>query len=99
MLLLCLQFFVLWEESHIFVFASFAVQYNRREAKSREIQKRTEEIPRTLEDDEWRVLVKGLNEFRKQIINDDGPVEVINELLIKIIDTPTKKIKVMEVSR
>ena len=50
-----------------------------------------------LEDDEWRVLVKGLNEFRKQIIDDDGPVEVINELLIKIIDAPTKKIKVMEV--
>ena len=52
-----------------------------------------------LEDDEWRVLVKGLNEFRKQIIDDDGPVEVVNELLIKIIDAPTKKIKVMEVSR
>ena len=50
-----------------------------------------------LEDDEWRVLVKGLNEFRKQIINDDGPVEIVNELLIKIIDAPTKKIKVMEV--
>ena len=50
-----------------------------------------------LEGDEWRVLVKGLNEFRKQIIDDDGPVEVINELLIKIIDAPTKKIKVMEV--
>ena len=50
-----------------------------------------------LEDNEWRVLVKELNEFRKQIIDDDGPVEVINELLIKIIDAPTKKIKVMEV--
>ena len=50
-----------------------------------------------LEDDEWRVLVKGLNEFRKQIIDDDGPVEVVNELLIKIIDAPTNKIKVMEV--
>ena len=33
-----------------------------------------------LEDDEWRVLVKGLNEFRKQIIDDDGPVEVVNEV-------------------
>lgn len=49
-----------------------------------------------MEDDEWRVLVKGLNEFRKQIINDDGPVEIVNDLLIKIIDAPTKKIKVME---
>ncbi len=49
-----------------------------------------------LKDDEWKALVKGLNEFRKQIIDDDGPVEVINELLIKIIDAPTKKIKVVE---
>ena len=52
-----------------------------------------------LEDDEWRVLVKGLNEYRKQVIDDDGPVEIVNELLIKIIGAPTKKIKVMEVSR
>ena len=28
-----------------------------------------------LEDDEWRVLVKGLNEFRKQII--DAPTKKI----------------------
>ena len=52
-----------------------------------------------LEDDEWRVLVKGLNEYRKQVIDDDGPVEIVNELLIKIIGAPTKKIKVLEVSR
>ena len=51
-----------------------------------------------LDDFEWRVLVKGFNEFRKQAIDNDGPVEVINELLIKIIDAPTKKIKVMEVN-
>jgi len=46
-------------------------------------------------DFEWRVLVKGINEFRKQVIDEDGCVEVVNELLIKLIDAPTKKIKVM----
>ena len=48
-----------------------------------------------LTDYEWRVLVKGINEYRKQVIDEDGCVEVVNELLIKLIDAPTKKIKVM----
>ena len=49
-----------------------------------------------LSDFEWRVLVKGINEFRKQVIDEDGCVEAVNELLIKLINAPTKKIKVME---
>lgn len=52
-----------------------------------------------LDDFEWRAPVKGINEYRKQVIDEDGCVEVVNELLIKIIDAPTKKIKVMEVSK
>jgi hypothetical protein len=52
-----------------------------------------------LDDFEWRALVKGINEYRKQIIDEDGCVEVVNELLIKIIDAPTKKIKIMEESK
>ena len=52
-----------------------------------------------LDDLESRALVKGINEYRKQVIDEDGCVEVVNELLIKIIDAPTKKFKVMEVSK
>ena len=48
-----------------------------------------------LERFEWRVLVKGINEFRKQVIDEDGCVEAVNELLIKLIDAPTKKIRVI----
>ncbi len=51
------------------------------------------------DDFEWRALVNGINEYRKQVIDEDGCVEVVNELLIKIIDAPTKKIKVLEVSK
>ena len=51
------------------------------------------------DDFEWRALVKGINDYRKQVIDEDGCIEVVNELLIKIIDAPTKKIKVMEVSK
>ena len=52
-----------------------------------------------LDDFEWRALVKGINEYRKQVIDEDGSVEVVNELLLKIIDAPTKRIKMMEVSK
>ena len=52
-----------------------------------------------LDDFEWQALVKGINEYRKQIIDEDGCVEVVNELLIKIIDAPTKNIKIMEESK
>ena len=52
-----------------------------------------------LDDFELRALAKGIIEYRKQVIDEDGCVEVINELLLKIIDAPTRKIKVMEGSK
>ena len=52
-----------------------------------------------LDDFEWRALVKGINEYRKQVIDEDGCVEVVNDLPIKIIGASAKKIKVMEVSK
>ena len=52
-----------------------------------------------LDDFEWRALVKGINEYRKQVIDEDGCVEVVNELLVKILDAPTKRIKILEVSK
>ena len=51
------------------------------------------------DDFEWRALIKGINEYRKQVIDEDGCVEVVNELMLKIIDAPTKKIKVLEVQK
>ena len=52
-----------------------------------------------LDDFEWRALIKGINEYRKQVIDENGCGEVVNELLLKIIKAATKKIKVMEVSK
>lgn len=52
-----------------------------------------------LDDFEWRALIKGVNEYRKQVIDEHGCVEVVNELLQKIIKAPTKRIKIMEVSK
>ena len=52
-----------------------------------------------LDDFEWRALIKGINEYRKQVIDENGCVEVANELLVKIVIAPTKRIKVQEVSK
>ena len=52
-----------------------------------------------LDDFEWRALIKGINEYRKQVIDKNGCFEVVNELLLKIINAPIKKIKIMEVSK
>ena len=54
-----------------------------------------------LDDFEWRALIKGINEYRKQVIDENGCgcVEVVNELLLKIVKAPTKRIRFMEVSK
>ena len=52
-----------------------------------------------LDNFEWRVLIKGLNVYRNKIIDENGCFEVVSELLVKIINAPTKKIKMMEESK
>ena len=52
-----------------------------------------------LDDSERKMLVKGINEYRKQVIDENGCIEVVYELLLKIIDAPTKKVKVLEGSK
>ena len=52
-----------------------------------------------LDDFEWSALIKGVNEYRKQVIDENGCVEVVNELLLKIVKAPAKRIKIMEVSK
>ena len=42
-------------------------------------------------DYEQRLMVKGLNEFRNDLIREGKPTEDINTLLLKVIDTPVKK--------
>jgi len=47
-----------------------------------------------LDDFEYRLLVGCVNKARTMFINEDKPVEDVSALLIKIIDAPTKKIKI-----
>ena len=47
----------------------------------------------TLDEFEQRLIVSGLMDFRNDLLKDDKPTEDINDLILKVIDAPTKKEK------
>ena len=52
-----------------------------------------EKVVVTMEDYEQRLAVKGLMEFRTDLLDEDMPTEDLDELILKIIDAPTRKEK------
>lgn len=42
-------------------------------------------------DYEQRVMVNGLMNFRNDLIAENKPVEDVNELIVRVIDAPSKK--------
>lgn len=52
-----------------------------------------EKVVVTMEDYEQRLAVKGLMEFRTDLLEEDMPTEDLDELILKIIDAPTRKEK------
>ena len=40
---------------------------------------------------EYGIVVNALNEFRNKILSEERETEAIEELLLKILDTPQKK--------
>lgn len=47
----------------------------------------------TLDEFEQRLMVSGLMGFRNNLLKDEKPTEDINDLILKVIDAPTKKEK------
>lgn len=44
-----------------------------------------------VDDFEHDLLINGMNEFRNELLEADKPTEDVDDLLLKIIDAPTKK--------
>ena len=86
-------------QTHIFVFCRFALQYRRREGENAMKSKKQEKRYLALDYYEWKELVNGINQYRKQVIDEGGYVDFINEILLKLINAPTKKIRIMEDSK
>ncbi len=47
----------------------------------------------TLDDFEQRLMINGLADFRNDLIREDKPTEDVDDLILKVIDAPTKKEK------
>lgn len=47
----------------------------------------------TLDNFEQRLMVSGLSDFRNDLIREDKPTEDVDDLILKVIDAPTKKEK------
>ena len=52
-----------------------------------------EKVVVTLDDFEQRLMVSGLMDFRNDLLKEEKPTEDINDLILKVIDAPTKKEK------
>ena len=52
-----------------------------------------EKVVVTLDDFEQRLMVSGLADFRNDLIRDDKPTEDVDDLILKVIDAPTEKVK------
>ena len=46
-----------------------------------------------LDDFEQRLMVSGLADFRNDLIRDEKPTEDVDDLILKVIDAPTKQEK------
>jgi len=43
---------------------------------------------------EWQLVIHGLNQLRTDLINEGRCTDFVNELLMKVIIAPTKKVRV-----
>jgi len=43
---------------------------------------------------EWQLVIHGLNELRTSLVNEGRCTDFINEVLMKVINAPTKKVRV-----
>jgi len=47
-----------------------------------------------LNEAEWRLILHALNKLRTDLINEGRYTDVVDEVMLKIINAPIKKIKV-----
>ena len=47
-----------------------------------------------LNESEWHLILHALNELRTGLINEGRYTDVVDEVIMKIIKTPIKKVKV-----
>lgn len=59
---------------------------------------RTEKRVVTLDEFQHNLLINGMNEFRNDLLNAKQPTEDVDELLLKLMDAPTRREKKRDTS-
>ena len=61
----------------------------------------SKEEKRVLELDRYEhgVVINALNDMRNDLIGEDRPTDIVDEILLKTIDAPTKKVKSSDEAR
>ena len=54
---------------------------------------KTEKRVLTLDRYEHGVVINALNEMRNDLLEEERPTDIVDEVLLKVIDSPTKKEK------
>lgn len=54
---------------------------------------RTEKRVLTIDRYEHGVVINALNEMRNDLLEEERPTDILDEVLLKVIDAPTKKEK------
>ena len=54
---------------------------------------RTEKRVLTLDQYQHSVVINALNDMRNDLIEEKRPTDIVDEVLIKAIDAPSKKVK------
>lgn len=54
---------------------------------------KTEKRVLTLDRYEHGVIINALNEMRNDLLEEERPTDIVDEVLLKVIDAPTKKEK------
>ena len=48
----------------------------------------------SLNEAEWRYLLKAMNEYRNSLIAEGRYTDVVDDVIMKIINAPVKKVKI-----
>lgn len=54
----------------------------------------SKKIRLTLNDHEYRIVINAINDMRNRLIQEGRYTEAVDELLLKVVNTPTKRIKI-----
>ena len=56
--------------------------------------KMAKKIRLTLNDHEYRIVINAINDMRNKLIQEGRYTDAVDELLLKIVNAPTKRIRI-----